>query len=219
VIVVRRGDVRRGLRDNLSAGLVPISGHGAAASSLGTGHRPAAESPLAAAPIWRPAAAGPGGFAEHLDEYRCCSCSWPICAPWPPSTAPRTATHSRRRLVYPFAWSILLAARTVGLAGVMTTMATRHEDDVRALLSVPDHFAWPACSPSATRSTNRRSSGQSGRRFRHCRPLRRPHPRPVKKARADVVTFTFSPENPAVVVGHMDRLAPPTRVGSISSRP
>jgi len=23
----------------------------------------------------------------------------------------------------------------------MTTMATRHEDDVRALLSVPDHFA------------------------------------------------------------------------------
>jgi hypothetical protein len=28
----------------------------------------------------------------------------------------------------------------------------------------------------------------------------------VKKGQADVVTFTFSPENPAVVVGHMDRL-------------
>ena len=46
--------------------------------------------------------------------------------------------------IYPFAWSILLAARSLGLAGVMTTMATRNEDEVRSLLGVPDHVAVAA---------------------------------------------------------------------------
>jgi nitroreductase len=40
--------------------------------------------------------------------------------------------------IYPFAWSILLAARAEGLAGVMTTMAIRDEGAVRRLLEVPD---------------------------------------------------------------------------------
>ena len=40
--------------------------------------------------------------------------------------------------IYPFAWSILLAARTEGLAGVMTTMVVRDEDAVKELLGVPD---------------------------------------------------------------------------------
>lgn len=39
--------------------------------------------------------------------------------------------------VYPFAWSILLAARAEGLSGVMTTMTTRREPAVRELLRVP----------------------------------------------------------------------------------
>lgn len=43
--------------------------------------------------------------------------------------------------VYPFAWSILLAARTEGLAGVITTMPIRREADVLTLLGAPDHFA------------------------------------------------------------------------------
>ena len=34
-------------------------------------------------------------------------------------------------------WSLLLAARTEGLGGVMTTMPVRREDDVRALFGIP----------------------------------------------------------------------------------
>jgi nitroreductase len=40
--------------------------------------------------------------------------------------------------VYPFAWNILLAARADGLGGVMTTMLIRREDEVKALLGVPE---------------------------------------------------------------------------------
>jgi nitroreductase len=43
--------------------------------------------------------------------------------------------------IYPFAWSLLLAARAEGLGGVLTTVAVRREDDVRALLDVPEEFA------------------------------------------------------------------------------
>jgi nitroreductase len=41
--------------------------------------------------------------------------------------------------IYPFVWSILLAAHEQGLGGVMTTIATRKEPDVRALLAMPDN--------------------------------------------------------------------------------
>lgn len=41
--------------------------------------------------------------------------------------------------IYPFVWSILLAAHDRGLGGVMTTMATRNEPEVRAVLSMPEH--------------------------------------------------------------------------------
>jgi nitroreductase len=43
--------------------------------------------------------------------------------------------------IYPFVWSLLLSARAEGLAGVMTTMPVRREDDVRALFSIPDTVA------------------------------------------------------------------------------
>ena len=43
--------------------------------------------------------------------------------------------------IYPFAWNILLAARERGLGGVMTTIATRNEPQVQALLGVPETFA------------------------------------------------------------------------------
>jgi nitroreductase len=46
--------------------------------------------------------------------------------------------------VYPFAWSILLAARAEGLGGVITTMPVFREGDVKALLGVPDEFAVAA---------------------------------------------------------------------------
>jgi nitroreductase len=43
--------------------------------------------------------------------------------------------------VYPFAWSILLAARLAGLGGVLTTMVVRREAEVRALVGAPDELA------------------------------------------------------------------------------
>jgi nitroreductase len=43
--------------------------------------------------------------------------------------------------IYPFIWSLLLAARSEGLGGVMTTMPVRREDDVRALFGIPDTVA------------------------------------------------------------------------------
>jgi len=46
--------------------------------------------------------------------------------------------------IYPFVWSLLLAARTEGLAGVMTTMPVRHEDEVRALFDIPETCAVAA---------------------------------------------------------------------------
>lgn len=41
--------------------------------------------------------------------------------------------------IYPFVWSIVLAARERGLGGVMTTVATRKEPDLRAVLDLPDN--------------------------------------------------------------------------------
>lgn len=46
--------------------------------------------------------------------------------------------------VYPFAWSILLAARTEGLGGVITTMAIRREAEVLTALGAPHGFAVAA---------------------------------------------------------------------------
>ena len=46
--------------------------------------------------------------------------------------------------VYPFAWSILLAARNEGLGGVVTTMAIREEDAVKSLLGADHPLALAA---------------------------------------------------------------------------
>jgi nitroreductase len=46
--------------------------------------------------------------------------------------------------LYPFAWSILLAAREEGLGGVITTIAIRAEPQVKALLGAPDPLALAA---------------------------------------------------------------------------
>ena len=46
--------------------------------------------------------------------------------------------------LYPFCWSILLAARERGLGGVMTTMATRNEPEVLELFRVPQSHALAA---------------------------------------------------------------------------
>jgi nitroreductase len=98
---------------------------------------------MAGAPAIAAAAGeGPGGFAEHLEDV-------PLLLVLLADLRKLAAVDrgfDRYTLVggasiYPFAWSILLAARAEGLAGVMTTMATRREPEIRDLLNVPDHFA------------------------------------------------------------------------------
>lgn len=43
--------------------------------------------------------------------------------------------------IYPFVWSVLLAARERGLGGVMTTVASRDEVGLRDALRLPPHHA------------------------------------------------------------------------------
>ena len=148
VVLVRDPAIRRRLRDlylppwyeylaMTSAGLTPWAP---------VTDRDAEDRALDGAPaIAEAAAAGPGGFAEHLDEV-------PVLL---------VILADLRRLaavdrdldrytmvggasIYPFAWSILLAARAEGLGGVMTTMAVRREAGVREALGVPDEFAVAA---------------------------------------------------------------------------
>ncbi|HXQ43763.1 MAG TPA: nitroreductase family protein [Acidimicrobiales bacterium] len=163
VVVVRDGAVRRGLRDIYLEGWYQYLAMGAAglvpwAPVTDSAAEAAA---LAAAPDFAAsAAAGPGGFAEHLDEV-------PVLLVLLADLRALAAvdrdleryTFVGGASVYPFAWSILLAARAAGLAGVMTTMATRHEAEVRVLLAVPEHVAvaavlalgWPVHQPTKLR--------------------------------------------------------------------
>jgi nitroreductase len=145
VVLVQDPVVRRGLRDCYLPGWYEYLAMGAAGLVpwAPVTDRQAETAALLGAPDLAAAAAtGPGGFAEHFDAV-------PVLLVLLADLRALAAVDrdlDRYTLVggasiYPFAWSILLAARSHGLAGVMTTMATRHEDDVRALLSVPDHFA------------------------------------------------------------------------------
>ena len=49
--------------------------------------------------------------------------------------------------IYPFVWNILLAARNEGLGGVPTTFVGAEQDALKALLGVPDPFAFAAMIP------------------------------------------------------------------------
>jgi nitroreductase len=49
--------------------------------------------------------------------------------------------------VYPFVWNVLLAARSEGYGGVLTTMAVAEEPRVKELLGVPDPYAIAAVVP------------------------------------------------------------------------
>ncbi|MGA1006730.1 MAG: nitroreductase family protein [Ilumatobacteraceae bacterium] len=46
--------------------------------------------------------------------------------------------------VYPFCWNVLLAARSEGLGGVITTFASRAESVTGPLLGLPEHHALAA---------------------------------------------------------------------------
>ncbi len=101
-----------------------------------------ADAVKAASTLAEQAGAGPGGFAEHLDRVPVLLAVFADLGAL--AAVDRDAdryTFAGGASVYPFAWSVLLAARAEGLAGVMTTMPIRREAEVKALLHAPDSLA------------------------------------------------------------------------------
>ncbi len=49
--------------------------------------------------------------------------------------------------IYPFAWNVLLAARSEGYGGTLTTMPISEEPQLKALLDIPEHVAVAAVIP------------------------------------------------------------------------
>jgi nitroreductase len=148
VIVVKDPDKRRHLRDLYlsdwykylalaGAGIVPWSP---------TADRQAETAALAGAPaLADAAAAAPPGFAETLDTAPALLLILADLSAL--ATVDRDLdryTFAGGASIYPFVWSLLLTARTEGLAGVMTTVAIRREDDVRRLFDVPQTLAVAA---------------------------------------------------------------------------
>jgi nitroreductase len=88
---------------------------------------------------------GPGGFAEHLDEV-------PVLLIVLADLRELAAmdrdngryTFVGGATVYPFAWNIMLAARDKGLVGVLTTLFSRTEPQVREALGIPGEFSIAA---------------------------------------------------------------------------
>ena len=148
VVVVRDTSARRRLRDlylpgwyqylaQAGAGLVPfapITDEGAERDAVAT-----------APALAESAAREPGGFAEHLEDVPV------LLALFADLRLLAAVDKDADRYsfaggasVYPFAWSILLAARAEGLAGVITTMPLRREAEVKTLLGAPEEVALAA---------------------------------------------------------------------------
>ena len=148
VVVLQDAETRRRLRDLYLDGWYPyLALASAGLTPWGVlADRDAEAAALAGAPaIAERAAAGPGGFAEHIDEAPV------LLALFADLGALATVDRDLSRYglvggasIYPFAWNLLLAARAEGLGGVITTVATRREDDVKALVDAPDEMALAA---------------------------------------------------------------------------
>jgi nitroreductase len=148
VVVVKDRETRQRLRDLYLPGwydYLAIAGAGLTPWAPVT-DRAAETEALAATPgIAAAAAAGTGGFAEHLDTVPVLLVLFASLR----ALAAMDRDHSRYQFaggasVYPFAWSVLLAAREEGLAGVITTMNIRREDEVKALLGAGEELALAA---------------------------------------------------------------------------
>ena len=146
VIVVRDPDVRRAVRDlyldawhdyvaHWLAGLVPFSPLASEADRANAlDHRGKAI-----------ALSDPSGFPETLDAV---PVMLVVCADLD-LLAATDRDLDRYQLVggasiYPFVWSIMLAAHDRGLGAGMTTMATRNEPRLREVLQVPGSYAVAA---------------------------------------------------------------------------
>jgi nitroreductase len=148
VILVKDPDARRRLRELYlsgwydyvaisEAGLVPwapITDRAAEQAAVG-----------GASDVARRAESSPGGFAEQLDRV-------PVMLVVLADLRRLAAVdrdHDRYSLIggasiYPFVWSILLAARDRGLGGVCTTMVMREEAEASRVLGVTDGYAMAA---------------------------------------------------------------------------
>lgn len=144
VVVVRDPDTRRALGElyrepwyeylaQTAAGLVPWPP---------VGDRVAEADAVAGADAFRAVALEHPGFAEHLEHVPV------LLALFGDLTRLVGTDRDLGRYtfvagasIYPFAWSVLLAAQAEGLGGVMTTIHARVEPEVRALLGAPDHLA------------------------------------------------------------------------------
>jgi len=147
VIVVKDPQARAALRDIYTAGwyeYLALASAGLVPWAPVT-DREAEASALANAAQFAEAAAATPGFAETLDSAPALllvladlSALAAVDRDLPRYTLVGGAS------IYPFVWSLLLAARAEGLGGVMTSVAVRREDDVRALFGIPDTVAVAA---------------------------------------------------------------------------
>ncbi len=141
VILVKDPALRVALRDVYVPGwyeYLAQVGAGLTPWAVVTDRRLERESVARAPEMARAAAEGAGGFAEHFDRVPVMLVLLADLARL--STVDREAGHYTMiggASIYPFGWSILLAAREEGLAGVLTTMVVRNEPAVKELLGVP----------------------------------------------------------------------------------
>jgi nitroreductase len=144
VIVVKDPAARTELRDLYLSGWYEYLALGAAGLVpwAPVTDRDAEAAALADAPRFAAAATAAPGFAETLDAAPALLL---VLADLAALAAvdrdlPRY-TLAGGASIYPFVWSLLLAARSEGLGGVMTTMPVRREPEVRALFGIPDTVA------------------------------------------------------------------------------
>src|SRR3954451_19930275 len=146
VVVVKDAGIRARLRDAYLDGWYQYLAQRAAGLTPWSplADRDAENAAIAAAPGIA-AAASPDGFAEQLDHV-------PVLLALLVDLDAMAAvdrdldryTFAGAASVYPFAWSVLLAARDAGLGGGLTTMVIRADPAANELLGVPDGHAIAA---------------------------------------------------------------------------
>jgi nitroreductase len=148
VVVVKDPVVRAGLRDAYLPGsyeYLAMRAEGLTPYAPITDRDAEARARAKVAAVAARVAQEPPGFAERLDEV-------PVLLAVLADLRYLAATDrdlGRYTIIggasiYPFVWSILLAAHVEGLAGVITTMAVVQEPRVKELLHVPDHSCLAA---------------------------------------------------------------------------
>jgi len=146
IVVIKDPERRRRLRDSYLRGsrdYLALSAAGLRPWSP-TNDRDAEARALATEKATENAAA-PGGLAEHFDEAPVLLALFADLSML--AAVDRDAdryTFAGGASIYPFAWSILLAAHDEGLGGVITTIAIREEPQVKALLGARDPLALAA---------------------------------------------------------------------------